>query len=118
MMQKDLHNDRSFIYVCSPFAGDVDGNIQRAREYCRFVLMRGGIPIAPHLLFPQFMDDADKGERALGLRMGVALLHKCDELWCFGERISEGMALELDDAAARGMRVRRFANNLREVIDP
>lgn len=89
------------IYVCSPFAGDMEGNARRAERYCRFVWSRGGIPLAPHLLFPRFMDDTNEKEREAGLHMGRKLLALCDEMWVFGDRISTGMAAEIAEAAGR-----------------
>ena len=79
------------IYVCSPYAGDTKKNVEAARGYCRYVLAEGGIPIAPHLLFPQFMDDNDEDERELGLIFAKLLLKQCDEVWVFGDHISKGM---------------------------
>ena len=42
------------VYVCSPFSGDVEYNTEQARKYSRFAFENQTIPIAPHLLFPQF----------------------------------------------------------------
>lgn len=106
---------RPLVYICSPYTGDVEHNVRCARKYCRFAVMRERIPIAPHLLYPQFMDDADEDERALGLFMGVILLTKCHELWCFGDTVSAGMAIELERAAKRGMTVRYFTEDCKEV---
>ena len=50
---------RPIVYVCSPFSGDIAGNIANARKYSRFAVEQGYIPIAPHLLFPQFLNDND-----------------------------------------------------------
>jgi hypothetical protein len=49
---------RPIVYICSPYSGDVEGNVDAARRYSRFAVDKGYIPIAPHLLFPQFLDDA------------------------------------------------------------
>ena len=43
------------VYICSPFRGDVENNMRNARKYCAFALSRHALPIATHLLFPQFM---------------------------------------------------------------
>ena len=45
---------RPLVFICSPFAGDMEGNAARAREYCRFAVAENCIPVAPHLLFPQY----------------------------------------------------------------
>ena len=97
---------RPLIFVCSPLFGDVKNNTLRARHFCRYVVDNGAIPIAPHLLFPQFLNDDDKSERSLGLFFGLVLMGKCDELWCFDGTISKGMKIELAKARARGLPIR------------
>ena len=79
---------RPIVYICSPFSGDVEGNVANARRYSRYAVDKGYIPIAPHLLFPQFLDDDNPEERELGLFFGNALMSKCTEIWGFGSRIS------------------------------
>ncbi len=91
---------RPIVYVCSPYAGDVEGNILRARRCCRYAVDQGYIPLAPHLFLPQFLDE--RTERDLALFMGLALLSKCAELWVFGETISPGMKLEIRQARKKG----------------
>lgn len=58
---------RPLVYICSPFSGDISGNIERAKKYSRYAVDSKAIPIAPHLLFPQFMsDDAERELRHYG----------------------------------------------------
>lgn len=61
-------------------------------------MLQAVVPIAPHLLFTQFLDDGIPEERQTGLKQGLELLKYCQELWVFGERISEGMQGEIDVA--------------------
>lgn len=84
------------IYICSPYRGDVENNIQKAKNYCRFVVEEGKCPLAPHLFFPQFLDDNIESERQQGLQLNSNFLNLCDELWVFGEEISQGMQFEID----------------------
>ena len=107
---------KPLVYICSPFAGDTEYNINKARGYSRFAVSRNTIPIAPHLLFPQFLDDDDKEQRNLGIFMGLVLMSKCDELWCFGNRVSKGMAVELEKATKRNMTIRYFSDRCEEVV--
>lgn len=99
------------IYVCSPFrAPDAEtrrANVERALAVCREIALAGDVPVAPHLLFPRFLDDDVPAERAAGLRCGGVLLARCDEVLVVGEP-SEGMAAELRDAEAMGTPVRRW----------
>ena len=112
---EDARVHRSLVYIASPYAGETEDNISRAKEYCRFAIRKGVIPLAPHLHYPQFMDDDDEDQRILGLRFAIALLCRCDELWVFGEKISAGMAKEIEKAEKRGMRIRRFNSKCEEV---
>lgn len=89
---------RPIVYICSPYAGDIENNVKAAQRYSRFAVDAGYIPFAPHLLFTQFLNDADTNERKLGLFFGNALMSKCAELWVFGDRISEGMQTEIKRA--------------------
>lgn len=106
--EKTVKPYRPLVYIASPFAGDTEHNISRARGYCRFAVSNGCIPIAPHLLYPQFMDDDDKKQRELGLSFALVLLGKCDELWVFGDRISDGMSREIAKAKKRGLPIKYF----------
>ena len=83
------------IFISSPFAGNIPKNIGLARKYCRYAVDKGHTPVAPHLLYSQFLEE--KTERNLGLQMVLQLLIFCDELWAFGDP-SEGMKIEIDYA--------------------
>ena len=56
---------KKMVYICSPYAGDIEKNTERARKYSRWAVECGCIPIAPHLLFPQFMSEETEREEAL-----------------------------------------------------
>ena len=114
--KRALRAFRPIVYICSPFAGEVEKNIEAARNYSRFAVDKGYIPIAPHLLFPQFLNDADPRERQLGLFFGNALMSKCSEVWVFGNRISTGMAAEIKRAKWKNYRLRYFTDEMKEVF--
>jgi hypothetical protein len=99
---------KAAVYICSPFRGDEKTNIRKARRYCRFAYEQGYIPIAPHLYFPQFLFDSEPKERADALAWGLQILKACRELWVFGDRISEGMKAEIEEAIRLGLRIRHF----------
>ena len=108
---------RPIVYICSPYAGDIDNNIVAAQHYCRYAVDNGYIPIAPHLLFPQFLNDNDPKERQLGLFFGNALMSKCSEVWVFGNNISAGMKAEIKRARWKNYRLRHFTENCEEVLN-
>lgn len=103
------------VYIASPFSGDTERNTERAQGYCRFAISKGCIPLAPHLHYPQFMDDSDREQRELGLFFALVLLGKCDELWVFGKP-SDGMSREMSKAKKRGMPI-KYYNHKCEVLE-
>jgi hypothetical protein len=106
---------RPLVYICSPFNGDTEGNIKRAQDFCRFALKKGNIPLAPHLMFPQFMDDNNEKERDLAIFMDIILMGKCQEVWVLGDVISKGMSIEIDKAKKRRQPIRYFNKDFEEV---
>lgn len=96
------------IFVCSPYRptakdkkckkSQLEANVQRAKDACRLLSELGFLPLAPHLYFTQFLRDEDAQEREAGISMGMCWLEEADEVWVFGEAISEGMAAEIEKA--------------------
>lgn len=95
------------IYVASPYAGDVKKNTEFTKRACRYVLEQGYAFFAPHLLYPTILDEHQPEQRQLGLDMGIAMLSRCDELWCYGDHISLGMHFEIEEADRLKIPVRR-----------
>ena len=106
---------KPLVYICSPFSGDIENNNMRTRAFCRFALDKGNIPLAPHLMFPQFMNDNDKKERDLAIFMDIILMGKCQEVWVLGDVISRGMSIEIEKAKKRRQSVRYFNQYFEEV---
>ena len=104
---------RPLVYICSQFSGDVPGNTQKAIRYSRFAVDSHAIPIAPHLLFPLFMDE--ETERDLAMFMDMVILGRYEELLVFGGMVSADMKAEIDKAKRKNMTVRYFTDDLKEV---
>ena len=102
---------RPIVYICSPYSGDVEGNTEKAKQYSRYAVNQGAIPIAPHLLFPQFMEE--ETERDLAMFMDIAILSKCKELWVFGIPTA-GMQKEIDYAKHKQMTIKYFDEYMKE----
>lgn len=96
---------KKLVYICSPLKGDIENNIKRANTYCRRALEFDAIPLAPHTIFTQFLDDNVDSERKMGMLMGLKLLSLVDELWICGPYISQGMQVEIDLALHKGVKV-------------
>lgn len=93
---------RKIVIVCSPFGGKEE-NLIRAREYCAREVKAGNIPLAPHLIFPQFLDEAT--ERSKGISFGIEIIKRAgDELHVY-ETPTDGMQQEIRAAIERGIKV-------------
>ena len=103
------------VYVCSPYRGDVEKNIDAARKYSRFTFEKKNIPITPHLLYPQFINDDDLFERNIAIhKINYVLIGLCKEVWVFGDEISEGMKREISVAKKRQKPIRYFNHEMKE----
>ena len=99
------------VYICSPYSGDVEANVKLAREFSAYALGFDVMPIAPHLLFPQFMDDKVPSEREMAMDFNRQIFDGCSELWVLlGESgISRGMEAEIRWAENEGKAIRYFS---------
>ena len=100
---------RKLVYIASPLSGDTETNLGFARQACLNAMSQGVTPFAPHLLYPQMLDDNDPAQRELGMKMGNQMLALCDELWLCGDRISTGMAAEEQLARALDIPVKSIS---------
>ena len=91
------------VFICSPFRGAEEKNVELARKYARFAYEKGCLPVVPHLYFPQFLKESDVQERMAGIQFGLSLLKECREVWVFGEVMSEGMCMEIAEADHAGI---------------
>ncbi|MEY8762497.1 MULTISPECIES: DUF7768 domain-containing protein [Clostridium] len=103
------------VYICSPLRGDVEKNKERANNYCHFAVKEGVLPLAPHTIFTQLLDDDIEEERKKGMNLGLELLKHCDELWVFGNMISDGMKGEIKIAEKLEMPVIRFSSDCKRI---
>lgn len=102
------------VYICSPYSGDTERNVEKARKYSRFAVENNCLPITPHIYFTQFMNDELPKERNMALSMNQILLRKCTELWAFGDIISRGMKAEINHAKRKHIKIRYFTEEMEE----
>ena len=110
--------NRPLVYICSPYrpvlsdpilrANELVDNLKLARDACTLAVFRGYEPIAPHLYYPQFLNDEDENERALGMELGMKALERCQEVWIVSLRISSGMSAEIRKAKELSIPVKVF----------
>lgn len=106
---------RPLVYICSPYSGDVAANVELARSLCRVAVEHKMIPLAPHLHYPQFMNDTNPGDRELAMFMGRILLSKCEAIWVHTARVSSGMRAEIGWARQLDLPIKYFDADFEEV---
>lgn len=97
------------VYICSPLGGEVTNNINKAKRYAMYALKCGMAPVVPHF-YALILNDDNQRERELGRQAGMSLLWLCDEIWVFGEIISEGMEEEIRFCKNLNLPVRYIAD--------
>lgn len=87
----------------SPYAGDVERNIEYARRAMLDSLMRGEAPMASHLLYTQVLDDNIPDDRTMGIEAGLAWRDASEGTVVYTNHgISTGMQYGIDRAKAAG----------------
>ncbi len=96
------------IYVISRYRAPTENgrefNRKVARHFCRQLVYEGKQPIAPHLYYPQFLNDDDPNERTIGTARGLEELAAADGylLVIVDGIISAGMRDEIIQAVVSG----------------
>ena len=101
----------------SPFAGDIEKNLEYARRCMRDCFMRGEAPIASHLLYTQegILDDNRPDERKLGIDAGLLWGEHAEKTVVYTDLgISSGMHYGIKNAILndRPVEYRRFGDEL------
>lgn len=105
---------KPLVILESPFAGEIEANIEYAKLCVKDCLKRGEAPIASHLLFtqPGILDDSKPEERKLGIAAGHAWIAAADKVVVYTDRgISNGMYEGMRYAARLGVSVERRSLN-------
>lgn len=93
------------VYICAPLRGDVECNIEFARQRAREVFQAGEIPVCPHLMFPPIADPGDAVEDQAARDMGLRLVEICQQVNVYGKTCTAGMQAEIDLAKKLGIPV-------------
>ena len=97
------------VYICSPLGGNIEKNLEQVKHYTKYALKCGTAPVVPHF-YALCLDDNDPKEREIGIAAGLNLLWFCDEMWIFGDRISEGMKTEIQFCKNLNISMRHISN--------
>ena len=90
-------NDKKVVFVGHPVSGDISGNIKKILNICKQIHNEHIIPCVPYLVPLQYLNDAILEDRELGIVANLECFRRgfIDEVWLFGDHISEGMKREI-----------------------
>lgn len=97
------------IYIAHPISGDVKGNLEKIRLIAREINLTDPdiVPFAPYWFDCHVLDDTNPEERTRGIKNDIEFFRRgiIDEVWLYGDRISQGMAEEVSLADSLGIPV-------------
>ena len=97
------------VIVETPYAGDIQRNLQYLRACMRDCLKRDEAPFASHGLYtqPGVLDDADEDERWLGINAGFTWREVAEVTVVYTDLgISRGMQMGIEHAAGKPIEFR------------
>jgi len=111
------------VIIATPYKGKTESEIIANVEYARQAMMdsirRGESPFAPHLLYPQVLDDGIRVQREMGMACGLNWIHAADNLIVYTDLgISDGMKAEIALANRIGLKVFYRSINHADDKDP
>ena len=94
------------VYICAPLRGEVEKNIEFARQKAQEVFQAGDIPVCPHLMFPPIADPENPVQDQAAREMGLRLVESCQQINVYGSEWTEGMWAEIRHAMDLGIQVK------------
>ena len=104
--QERAQDGPKLVYICAPLRGDVEKNIEFARQKAQEVFQAGDIPVCPHLMFPPIADPENPVQDQAAREMGLRLVESCQEVHVYGPEWTEGMWAEIRHAMDLGIEVK------------
>lgn len=98
------------VYICAPLGGNIQENLKKVKQYARFALLCGTAPVVPHFYALCLNDNIPK-EREIGMAAGLSLLWFCDEMWIFGDEVTESMKAEMQFCKSLNIPVRKVRDD-------
>jgi len=99
-------NRPKMVFVAHPISGDVENNCRRVLEICRQIHTKEVIPVFPRFTWSQYLGDSPE-DKELAIAVNEAYFRSgaVDELWVYGDELSEGMIREIRLAHELGIRI-------------
>lgn len=100
---------RKIVYIYHPISNNYKENVIKIRDILRELSIKGEVvPFAHYLLEFEYLDDTNQDERSIGMGNNQEFFYQklIDEIWVYGEYISNGMEEEIRLAMELGIPVK------------
>jgi len=92
--------DMKIVYIAHPLSGDLSNNLEKIKNIIRYINLTEPdiLPFAHYFVDCYALDDTIMEERERGIKNDTALLKAgfINELWLYGDKISDGMKHEIE----------------------
>ena len=104
------------VYICAPLTDQPTIDLAQAKRYAGYALKCGTAPIVPHF-YAECSPGTNKQLRQLIQATALSLIWVCDEVWVFGDQLTDGMSTEIRHAKALNINIRTFSDKeIRKLI--
>lgn len=97
------------VYICAPITDNLDESIENVKRYARYVLTCGMAPVIPQFYYLCMSPIAPKELETIRSAC-TGLLWYSDEVWVFGDEVTENMEYELRFCKTLNIRTRKIRN--------
>ena len=98
------------VYICAPIDESPNKNLNNAKEYANFVLKDGAIPIVPQF-YAFCLNENEKNKTDLIKSICAGLLLFSDEMWIFGDSITDKMKADILFCKNLNIKMRRIKSH-------
>jgi hypothetical protein len=94
------------VFIAHQISGDVEGNIKKVIAICKVLHLRNILPVFPSFTWRQYLPDNAQTKYYAGLVNDEYFRRRMiDEVWLYGNKLSEGMLKEINLAISYGIPV-------------
>ncbi len=108
------------VYIAHPVSGDIAGNLEKVRIIGRHINLNepNVVPFSQFYFNCHTLNDDIPAERERGIKNDTALLKKgfIDEVRLYGDRMSAGMAAEVELSIKLGIPIKPMTKETKEAM--
>lgn len=94
------------VFIAHPMSGDVEGNTEKVVAICRSIHSEEVIPVFPSFTTRRYLTPDPKDRKLAEVHILEYFRRGfIDELWLYGDRITDGMWREIKTAGENGVLV-------------